>query len=244
MEQNDALIVGAGSDIGQGIAEALKKSEECKNIHLVSRKGCVVKSNTNDQILRDHSCNNEMESIREVLEEIFNGGSCITKVFICNGILHSDEVFPERRLEHISAESMEHIFRVNSIIPMLWLAELINFLSKDLPSVVAVLNARVGSIDDNKLGGWYSYRASKTALNMLLKTTSIEYARRNRMVKLISFHPGTVDTKLSKPFQKNIPKDRIFSTDYAASQLLTIINSISHDGILDYLDWNGNKIPW
>ena len=244
MSQNDALIVGAGSDIGQGIAEGLKKSEEFENIHLVSRNSFDNRSDTNDSILHNYTCDNEKESIREVLEEVFNRGSDITKIFICNGILHSDEVFPERRLEHISAYSMERIFRINSIVPMLWLAELINFLSKDFPSVVAVLNARVGSIDDNKLGGWYSYRASKTALNMLLKTTSIEYARRNRMVKLISFHPGTVDTKLSKPFQKNIPKDRIFSTDYAASQLLNIMNSISHDGTLDYLDWKGDKIPW
>ena len=80
--------------------------------------------------------------------------------------------------------------------------------------MLAVLSARVGSITDSKLGGWYGYRASKAALNMLLKTAAIEYSRRNKMVKPLSLHPGTVDTKLSKPFQRNIPKEQIFTPDF------------------------------
>ena len=144
----------------------------------------------------------------------------------------------------VSSNSLEEIFRINAIVPILWLSELINYLSNTSPSVVAVLSARVGSITDNKLGGWYSYRASKSALNMLLKTAAIEYSRGNQMVKLLSLHPGTVDTKLSKPFQRSIPKEQIFTPDYAASRLLKIMKSISHDGELDYLDWEGKEMPW
>ena len=244
MNRQEALLIGAGSDIGQSVASALKETEEFDKIHLVSRKPTSNAALLNSSIFKNYICDNKEDSIRRVLEEISSAGSSPCSIVICNGILHSDKISPERRLEQISASSLEKIFRINAIIPMLWLSELVNHLSKTSPSVVAVLSARVGSITDNKLGGWYSYRASKSALNMLLKTAAIEYSRRNRMVKLLSLHPGTVDTKLSKPFQRSIPKEQIFTPDYAASRLLKIMGSISHDGELDYLDWEGKEIPW
>ena len=244
MNKPDALVIGAGSDIGQSIASALNKSKDFNNIHLISRKPITNTSLLNSSTFKKHICDNKEDSIKRVLQHIFSAGSSPRSIVICNGILHSNEIFPERRLEHISASSLENIFRTNTIVPILWLSELINYLSKTSPSVLVVLSARVGSITDNKLGGWYSYRASKAALNMLLKTAAIEYSRRNKMVKLLSLHPGTVDTKLSKPFQRNIPKAQIFSPDYAASRILNIMKAISHDGELDYLDWQGKQIPW
>ena len=244
MNKQNALVIGAGSDIGQSLAGALKKSEEFENIHLISRKPITNASLLNSSSFKTHICDHKEDSIRRVLQHIFSVGSSPCSIIICNGILHSNEIFPERRLEHISAGSLEEIFRINAIVPMLWLSELIHFLSKTSPSIVTVLSARVGSITDNKLGGWYGYRASKAALNMLLKSAAIEYSRRNKMVKLLSIHPGTVDTKLSKPFQRNIPKEQIFTPDYAASRILNIMKAISHDGKLDYLDWEGKQIPW
>ena len=106
------------------------------------------------------------------------------------------------------------------------------------------LSARVGSINDNRMGGWYSYRASKAALNMLLKTAAIEYARRAKNVKLIAFHPGTTDTTLSKPFQKNIPEDKLFKPDFVARQLLMLVAKTPIDGTLSYLDWDHQSIDW
>ena len=244
MNRKDALVIGAGSDIGQSVASALIKSEGFDNIHLISRKPITNTSLLNSSAFKKHICDNKEDSIKRVLQCIFSAGSSPCRIVICNGILHSNELFPERRLEHISASSLENIFRTNTIVPILWLSQLINYLSKTSPSVLAVLSARVGSITDNKLGGWYGYRASKAALNMLLKTAAIEYSRRNKMVKLLSLHPGTVDTKLSKPFQRNIPKEQIFSPDYAASRILNIMKEISHDGELDYLDWQGKQIHW
>ena len=244
MNRQEALVIGANSDIGQSVATALKETEEVDNVHLVSRKPITNTSLLNSSAFKTYICDNKEDSIKRVLQEIYSAGSSPSSIVICNGILHSNKTSPERRLEHISASSLEKIFRINAIIPILWLSELINHLSKTSPSVVAVLSARVGSITDNKLGGWYSYRASKSALNMLLKTAAIEYSRRNQMVKLLSLHPGTVDTKLSKPFQRSIPKEQIFTPDYAASRLLKIMKSISHDGKLDYLDWEGKEIPW
>ena len=244
MNKKDALVIGAGSDIGQSVASALKKSEEFDNIHLISRKPLTNASLLNSSIFKKHICDNKEDSIKTVLQHVFSGGSSPCSIVICNGILHSNEIFPERRLEHICANSLENIFRTNTIVPILWLSQLINYLSKTSPCVLAVLSARVGSITDNKLGGWYGYRASKAALNMLLKTAAIEYSRRNKMVKLLSLHPGTVDTKLSKPFQRNIPEEQIFTPDFAASRIINIMKAISYDGKLDYLDWEGKQIPW
>ena len=107
-----------------------------------------------------------------------------------------------------------------------------------------MFSARVGSIEDNRLGGWYSYRASKAALNMMLKSTAIEFARRSKNIKLIAFHPGTTDTTLSEPFQKNVPVGKLFQPSFVAQQLLSILEDVSVDGRASFLDWKGNDIDW
>ena len=109
---------------------------------------------------------------------------------------------------------------------------------------IAVFSARVGSISDNQLGGWYSYRASKAALNMVLKCAAIELARLNPRAKLVAFHPGTTDTNMSKPFQKGVPAEKLFSPDFVASRLLVSLDSIVPDGELAFLDWDGKAIAW
>ena len=107
-----------------------------------------------------------------------------------------------------------------------------------------LFSARVGSISDNRLGGWYSYRASKAALNMMIKTAAIELARRAKNIKLIAFHPGTTDTPLSKPFQKNVPENKLFSAEFVAKQLLDIVENTPIDQSPSYLDWQGETINW
>ena len=106
------------------------------------------------------------------------------------------------------------------------------------------MSARVGSISDNRLGGWYSYRASKCALNMLLKTSAIELNRKHKNVKLISFHPGTTDTKLSRPFQSSVSRDKLFTPDFVATKLMDLMRKTDVDGELAYLDWAGAPIDW
>lgn len=112
---------------------------------------------------------------------------------------------------------------------------------------ITALSARVGSINDNELGGWYTYRASKAALNMLFKTAAIELARRAKNTKLILFHPGTTDTELSKPFQKNVPAGKLFTPEFVAGQLFELTNNnpdLKLNGEPAYLDWQGSTIPW
>ena len=127
---------------------------------------------------------------------------------------------------------------------MLWIQQLTPLLTGNSACKVVVFSARVGSISDNRLGGWYTYRASKAALNMMLKTAAIELARRAKNIKIIAFHPGTTDTPLSKPFQNNVPADKLFTSEFVAKQLLTIVDNTDIDGKASYLDWQGKAINW
>ncbi|MBB1381056.1 SDR family NAD(P)-dependent oxidoreductase [Shewanella sp. SR41-2] len=222
-----------------------------------------------DSINHQHfSCDYQQASIEQCVSDIATLAGKVTKIVMCNGILHSKNLqsadstlgpnsakdstlMPEKRIEDIDALSLEQLFYANSIVPMLWLSALTSLLSLprhkvagEQKCVISILSARVGSISDNRLGGWYGYRASKAALNMLIKTTAVEYARRLKRVKLIAFHPGTTDTPLSKPFQANVPAGKLFTPEFVASQLYNIMANIEPNGEASYLDWQGKEISW
>ena len=168
----------------------------------------------------------------------------LLRVALCHGVLHGEHLAPEKRLEDLDAVALQTVFAANAIVPVLWLKVLRKLLSHAQHCKVAVLSARVGSIGDNHLGGWYAYRASKAALNMLLKTAAIEYSRRSANVKLLSFHPGTTDTPLSKPFQSSVAADKLFTPDFVAAQLIALMTAADIDGQLAFIDWNGQSIDW
>ena len=121
---------------------------------------------------------------------------------------------------------------------------LLDLLVQGHKSVFGALSARVGSIDDNRLGGWHSYRASKAALNMLLRTCAIELVRRNPTAICVSLHPGTVDTALSKPFQTNVPQGKLFTPEFAATQLLQVVERLDVTANGGFFAWDGQQIPF
>ena len=139
---------------------------------------------------------------------------------------------------------MRQVFEVNAFLPMRVLAALSPVLKRSTAPRIAVLSARVGSIGDNRLGGWYSYRDSKAALNMMLQCAALELRRLNPAAKLIAYHPGTVDTPLSKPFQANVDAEKLLAPEVAAAALDRVISGVESDGALSYLDWRGDAIPW
>ena len=139
---------------------------------------------------------------------------------------------------------MREVFEVNAFLPMRVLAALSPVLKRSTAPRIAVLSARVGSIGDNRLGGWYSYRGSKAALNMMLQCAALELRRLNPAAKLIAYHPGTVDTPLSKPFQASVDIEKLLTPADAAAALDRVISEIEPDGTLSYLDWRGDVIPW
>jgi NAD(P)-dependent dehydrogenase (short-subunit alcohol dehydrogenase family) len=190
-------------------------------------------------------CDYTSEAIERTAGELVAEGLLPDYVVLAGGILHDgDSIAPERQLEQLGRAAMHAVFDANVVVPSLWLAALAKPLRQSSRCVVAVLSARVGSIGDNSLGGWYSYRASKAALNMVLRSAAVELKRRAKGVKLIAFHPGTTDTALSKPFQRNVRPGKLFSPDYVANCLVELMQSAPIDAELSFVDYAGKSIPW
>lgn len=239
-----ALVIGAGSAIARALISALGQQHTVDHIVAVSRS--TSESASDPEVVGNvpvsHiTCDYSSSAISEVAAQL---SGPFSHVFICTGVLHNAHIKPEKRLEDIDETQMAELLRINSILPALWLQALLPAIKSSSRCVFAVFSARVGSISDNHKGGWYSYRASKAALNMVIKTAAIEYARRAPGVKLLAFHPGTVDTDLSRPFHKSVPAEKLFSPDFVAKQLLSITAVLPVDGEASYLDWAGETITW
>ncbi len=158
-------------------------------------------------------------SITVAAADIINRMPRIDRLVLAAGVLQDHVTQPEKRLSDLEPNALHHSYQINAIGPMLLVKSLWPALRKPHPLVVASLSARVGSIADNYLGGWYGYRASKAALNQLSHTAAIELARYNPESCMVTLHPGTVDTDLSRPFQKKDTNKRPFSADHSAAQL-------------------------
>tara|TARA_B100000809_G_C15120494_1_gene524087 strand:- start:1988 stop:2722 length:735 start_codon:yes stop_codon:yes gene_type:complete len=237
------LLIGASSAIAKSVRDNLLANGEF--VIAVSRTTADISHPNLEWFVSDYSD----QSISSICNNIANSMRPLCRVGIFLGLLHNDDFMPEKKLEDWNFDQSRKIFHVNVEIPLMWLSKLAPMLSKAWhraePKVsIATLSARVGSIGDNSIGGWYSYRASKTALNMALKTAAIELARRAPNTKLISFHPGTTDTQLSKPFQARVPANKLFTPDFVAKRLLNIMDTSNVDGTLSYLDWDDKSIPW
>ena len=166
-------------------------------------------------------------------------------VINCAGVLHEpDGMRPERRLAEVRADWLMQSFAVNAAGPLLLARYLEPLLPRRERAVFASLSARVGSISDNRLGGWYAYRGAKAAQNMFMKTLSIELARRVRGIVCVALHPGTTRTDLSEPFRGSVPEDKLFSPERAAEQLLRVLDGLGSSDNGGFFAWNGEKIPW
>jgi NAD(P)-dependent dehydrogenase (short-subunit alcohol dehydrogenase family) len=161
-------------------------------------------------------------------------------VICATGLLHDDGLAPERDLRHLDAAAFARAFAVNATGPALVAQAFLPLLPKGRKTVFAALSARVGSISDNRLGGWHAYRASKAALNQLLRTIAIEQARKTPDSIVLGLHPGTVDTGLSKPFQRNVRT--LFTPAESASHLLAVIDSVKPAQSGWLFDWQGAEI--
>ncbi len=164
-------------------------------------------------------------------------------MIVATGILHEKDLSPEKCLRDLSFEKFEKLFATNTIGPALVAKHFVPQMRKDGPNLFAALSARVGSISDNQLGGWYSYRASKAALNMIIKTISIELSRRNNQSIVVALHPGTVNSNLSKPFQGNVPDKKLFTAEFSVSQLIRVLDRMTPEKTGNVYDWQGLIVP-
>ena len=230
-----ALIIGTG-DIGLNFADYLKKYFPNLDVILCGRNLSSIKD-----IYLDLENDDSFASFEKDLSTFKKP---IRLVINTSGFLHSNLIKPEKRLSHIKRPSIIKNFSVNAISPILIAKSIEPFIKVKLPFSYSSLSARVGSIGDNKLGGWYSYRASKAAQNQLLKTLSIEWRRKFPLSTVTILHPGTCDTKLSKPFQSSVPKEKLFTPFQVSENLINIISKQKPSDSGNFLAWDSKNIPW
>ena len=236
------MVIGAGSSIGRALIERWSR-EDAKPILAVARSVDALAA-VEPLGVQTHQCDYREAALAALAAQLQEKSSDITRLVICNGVLQGEGYRPERALNQLKTSAMEQVFEVNTFLPMRVLALLAPVLKQSAAPRIAVLSARVGSIGDNGLGGWYSYRGSKAALNMMLRCAALEMRRVNPAAKIMAYHPGTVDTPLSQPFQANVAPEKLFSPERAAAALDTVLASVETDGELSYLDWRGETIPW
>jgi NAD(P)-dependent dehydrogenase (short-subunit alcohol dehydrogenase family) len=162
------------------------------------------------------------------------------------GVLHDSAagLAPEKRLADVRADTLATSFAVNAFGPLLVAKHFERLLAHRDRVVFASISARVGSIGDNRLGGWYAYRGAKAAQNMFTRTLSVEWARSRRNVVCVALHPGTTDTDLSRPFQANVPPEKLFAVERTVRQLLGVIDGLTATDTGRFLAWDGSEIPW
>ena len=189
------------------------------------------------------------QSIQQAADVLKQQTAHIDWVVNCAGLLHTDAQQPEKALRQIETEFFLQNMQVNALASLLIAKHFKPFLTNaqrttDKPAVFATISARVGSISDNQLGGWYSYRMSKAALNMGMKNLSIEWTRSLKDVCVVVMQPGTVNTQLSAPFQGNVADGHLFSPAYSAECLLEVLSGMTAAQSGSFVDWAGESIPW
>ena len=179
-------------------------------------------------------------------EESVRRAACLVDTLdlgiVTTGVLHDDMQQPERALKLLDPAQLARSFAINTVAPAMIAKHLVPKMPRERRAVFAVLGARVGSIGDNRSGGWHSYRASKAALVMMMKTIAIETTRTHPYAIIVTLHPGTVDTAMSRPFQAHVPADKLFTPDFAAERLLSVIGALTPDDTGGHFAWDGQRI--
>ena len=251
IDRANALIVGATQGIGLGFVRSLLQQKNIQNIFATYRNadtaGELLALEKDNQRLTCLQVDITQESqIEAGVKQIQASVKQLHLVIYCVGVLHSENLnlAPEKSLRQINSEKLIYSFQVNSVGAVLLAKHLMPLFKKTEKSVFASISAKVGSIGDNRLGGWYGYRASKAALNMLLKTTAIEYSRRCPKTIVVALHPGTTDTRLSAPFQKNVPPGKLFPVTKTVDLLSEVISNLEQKDSGEFFSWDGTQLPW
>lgn len=230
-----AVVIGAGGGIGGALVTTLLSSNGFADVHALSRNPPGDAGRQRNDFLDV----TEETSIIAAAQRI---GTPLDLVIIATGILRDKGRMPERALRELDGDALARIFRINTIGPALVLKHFAPLLAKDRRTVIAALSARVGSISDNRSGGWYGYRASKAALNMIVKSAAIELRRTKPEAICVALHPGTVDTGLSEAFQARVAPERLFTPALAADRLLCVIDGLVSGSTGRIFAWDGREI--
>ncbi|WP_265571755.1 SDR family NAD(P)-dependent oxidoreductase [Sphingomicrobium nitratireducens] len=224
---SNAIIVGASGGIGGALADALE--ERGAQVRRLSRRS-------------DPPVDLADEETIATAARTLEGGGPYDLVMVAAGLLHDEEIAPEKSWKMLEAAPLAKLFAVNASGPLLVARHFLPLMPRNAPAAFAALSARVGSIGDNRLGGWYGYRASKAALNQLLRTLAIDLARTHEQMVVAALHPGTVDTALSKPFQRGVPDAQLFTPQKSAAHLLDVIEGLAPADSGHHFDWAGKRV--
>lgn len=224
----EAVIVGASGGVGAALAAHLERDGRVGRMHRFSRRTAVP---------------------IDLIDEATIAAAAATVdeprlVIVATGLLHDAELAPEKRLADLDPARLARSFQINAIGPALVLKHFAPRIPRTGKAVLAVLTARVGSISDNRLGGWYGYRAAKAGANQLVRTAAVELAARRPDAICVALHPGTVDTELSAPFQRAVAPERLFTPDFAAQQLLAVIDGLAPADTGGFFAWDGQPIAF
>ncbi|HSM30171.1 MAG TPA: SDR family NAD(P)-dependent oxidoreductase [Woeseiaceae bacterium] len=240
-ENLNVVIVGASGAIGSECVRQLADDERVGRVHAFARNPVQFPGSKVIAGPIDICDSRSVDRAADTLEKDENPDL----VIVATGILHrGDAVRPEKALGDIDSDAMAELFTVNAIGPALVARAFLPRMRRGSKAVFAALSARVGSIGDNRLGGWVSYRSSKAALNMILKTLSIEHARRFPDAIIAGLHPGTVDSALSAPFQRRVPEEKLFSPAQSVKRMLAVIDRLTPGDTGGFFAWDGASIEY
>ncbi len=247
----EVLVTGASSGIGLAMAGLLLEDPLVARVFAVSRtaataegvRGLVARHGS--RVVPIDTDLSTDAGIDAVAERVRAATDSLQLVVHCAGVLHAGGgLQPERSLANLRRQGLEQAFALNAYAPVLLARALLPCFDRASPLVYASLSARVGSIGDNRLGGWYAYRASKAAQNQLMRTLAIEWRRTHPRAACVLLHPGTVDTPLSRPFQAGVRAQALFTAQRAARQLLDIIGRLGPGDSGRFIAWDGRDVPW
>ncbi|WP_176514449.1 SDR family NAD(P)-dependent oxidoreductase [Pseudomonas faucium] len=245
----NVLVCGASRGIGLALCAALLARDDVGQVWAVSRDATrsdglagLAKEHAERVALMDCDARDE-PALAALASEVERTCNHLHLVISTLGILHQEGARAEKSLAQLDLAGLQASFATNAFAPILLLKHLLPLLRKG-PATFAALSARVGSIGDNRLGGWYSYRASKAALNQLLHTASIELKRLNPAATVLALHPGTTDTALSRPFQGNVPAKKLFEPAFAAQRILEQIERLDPSRSGGFWAWDAQPIEW
>jgi NAD(P)-dependent dehydrogenase (short-subunit alcohol dehydrogenase family) len=234
------LLAGASGGLGQALRRTLAARFPHATLLTISRSDVQPVAVTQSHLKINLSEPGSVHATAQWLQS----QPLANWVINCCGTLHWEGHLPEKNLAQCSGDALLHSISVN-VLSHLHLAQaLAPLLQRRSPLTWASLSAKVGSIEDNGLGGWYSYRMSKAALNMLVRNLSIEWGRKLDFCRVVAIHPGTTDTALSKPFQKNIAEDKLYSPALSAERVVSVLAGLKETDTGKLLFWDGTTIPW